>query len=118
MIGTNKEMDPTTIITLDVVLARVTYMAPGFDSAAVCRCRQQVQATRPCGPTAAADAPVHVRIQEESVASQHTATRLPPSPTPALERPATELLVALAGVSFVAHMLVAGNYGYFRDELY
>ena len=34
------------------------------------------------------------------------------------ERPATGLLVALAGVSFVAHMLVAGNYGYFRDELY
>ncbi|HUX85423.1 MAG TPA: hypothetical protein VMW65_00340, partial [Chloroflexota bacterium] len=31
---------------------------------------------------------------------------------------ATILLVALAGVSFVAHMLVAGNYGYFRDELY
>jgi len=28
------------------------------------------------------------------------------------------LLVTLAGVSFVAHMLVAGNYGYFRDELY
>jgi Dolichyl-phosphate-mannose-protein mannosyltransferase len=26
--------------------------------------------------------------------------------------------VPLAGVSFVAHMLVAGNYGYFRDELY
>ncbi|HEU5328214.1 MAG TPA: glycosyltransferase family 39 protein [Thermomicrobiales bacterium] len=30
----------------------------------------------------------------------------------------TRLLVVLAGVSFVAHMLVAGNYGYFRDELY
>ncbi len=28
------------------------------------------------------------------------------------------MLVALAGVSFVAHMLVAGNDGYFRDELY
>jgi hypothetical protein len=27
-------------------------------------------------------------------------------------------LVALAAVSFVGHMLVAGNYGYFRDELY
>jgi Dolichyl-phosphate-mannose-protein mannosyltransferase len=27
-------------------------------------------------------------------------------------------LLALAGVSFVAHMLVASNYGYFRDELY
>src|SRR5262249_45379580 len=31
---------------------------------------------------------------------------------------ATGLLVALAGLSFVAHMLVAGNYGYIRDELY
>ena len=31
---------------------------------------------------------------------------------------ATRLLVALAGVSFVAHLLVASNYGYFRDELY
>jgi 4-amino-4-deoxy-L-arabinose transferase-like glycosyltransferase len=28
------------------------------------------------------------------------------------------VLVTLAGVSFVAHRLVAGNYGYFRDELY
>ena len=37
---------------------------------------------------------------------------------PALDRPATGLLVTLAGMSFVAHMLVAGNYGYFRDELY
>ncbi len=26
--------------------------------------------------------------------------------------------MALAGLSFLAHMLVAGNYGYFRDELY
>lgn len=40
------------------------------------------------------------------------------SSVPALERPAAGLLVGLAGVSFVAHMLVAGNYGYFRDELY
>ena len=38
--------------------------------------------------------------------------------TPTTETSATWLLVALAGVSFVAHMLVAGNYGYFRDELY
>ena len=30
----------------------------------------------------------------------------------------TWLLLALAGVSFTAHMLVSGNYGYFRDELY
>ena len=28
------------------------------------------------------------------------------------------LLVGLALVDFVAHMLVSGNYGYFRDELY
>lgn len=34
------------------------------------------------------------------------------------DRLTTGLLVTLAGVSFVAHMLVAGNYGYFRDELY
>jgi 4-amino-4-deoxy-L-arabinose transferase-like glycosyltransferase len=37
---------------------------------------------------------------------------------PTIDRPATGLLVALAGISFVAHMLFAGNYGYFRDELY
>jgi 4-amino-4-deoxy-L-arabinose transferase-like glycosyltransferase len=30
----------------------------------------------------------------------------------------TALLVYLGCLSFVAHMLVAGNYGYFRDELY
>jgi hypothetical protein len=54
----------------------------------------------------------------ESAASQRTATLLPRAPVPAMERPATALLVTLAGVSFVAHMLVAGNYGYFRDELY
>ncbi|HVC22777.1 MAG TPA: glycosyltransferase family 39 protein [Candidatus Dormibacteraeota bacterium] len=28
------------------------------------------------------------------------------------------ILVSLAGLGFVGHMLVAGNYGYFRDELY
>src|SRR5690349_7454117 len=27
-------------------------------------------------------------------------------------------LVAIALVTFLAHLLVAGNYGYFRDELY
>src|SRR5437763_9415786 len=54
----------------------------------------------------------------ETVASQSSATLLPGPPVPAIERPATGLLVTLAGVSFVAHMLVAGNYGYFRDELY
>jgi hypothetical protein len=31
---------------------------------------------------------------------------------------AAYVLVALAAVSFTGHMLVAGNYGYFRDELY
>jgi Dolichyl-phosphate-mannose-protein mannosyltransferase len=56
------------------------------------------------------------------------AARLPPrARVPTLDRPATGLLGALAGVSFAAHMLVAGNplgpsgfdgYGYFRDELY
>ena len=45
----------------------------------------------------------------ESAASQHRT---------AIEKPAIGLLLALATVSFVAHMLVAGNYGYFRDELY
>jgi 4-amino-4-deoxy-L-arabinose transferase-like glycosyltransferase len=30
----------------------------------------------------------------------------------------TGLLLILAGIAFVAHLLVAGNYGYFRDELY
>ncbi len=30
----------------------------------------------------------------------------------------TALLAAIALLSFLAHMLVAGNYGYFRDELY
>ena len=52
------------------------------------------------------------------VASPHTATLLPRAQMPTLDRPATGLLVTLAGVAFVAHMLVAGNYGYFRDELY
>ncbi|HLJ67103.1 MAG TPA: glycosyltransferase family 39 protein [Chloroflexota bacterium] len=33
-------------------------------------------------------------------------------------QPATGPLLALAATSFIAHMLVAGNYGYFRDELY
>ena len=47
------------------------------------------------------------------------AAALPPrAPVPTLDKPAAAWLVALAGLSFVAHMLVAGNYGYFRDELY
>jgi hypothetical protein len=54
----------------------------------------------------------------ESLASPPAATLPPRAPEPALARPAAGLLVTLAGVSFVAHMLVAGNYGYFRDELY
>ncbi len=33
-------------------------------------------------------------------------------------RQAVLLLAVLAGASFVGHMLVAGGYGYFRDELY
>jgi len=53
-----------------------------------------------------------------SAASERTATLGPRATVPTIERPATGWLVALAAVSFVAHMLVAGNYGYFRDELY
>ena len=52
------------------------------------------------------------------VASPRAATFLPRASEPTIEKPATGLLLALAGLSFVAHMLVAGNYGYFRDELY
>lgn len=37
---------------------------------------------------------------------------------PTLAKPVTGVLLTLAGVSFGAHMLVAANYGYFRDELY
>ncbi len=51
-------------------------------------------------------------------ASPDTATIHPRPQVPTLDRPAAGLLATLAGVSFVAHMLVAGNYGYFRDELY
>lgn len=51
-------------------------------------------------------------------ASQLTATPHARAPVPPIEQPASGLLVTLAGLSFVAHMLVAGNYGYFRDELY
>lgn len=47
---------------------------------------------------------------------------MPENPTShqllASDKPATGLLVTLAALSFAAHMLVAGNYGYFRDELY
>jgi len=54
----------------------------------------------------------------KSLSSPRTAAPLPRAPVPAVERPATGVLVALAAVSFVAHLLVAGNDGYFRDELY
>lgn len=47
-----------------------------------------------------------------SVASPRASTLPPRAQVPILERPAMGLLVTLAGVSFVAHMLVAGNYGY------
>jgi hypothetical protein len=47
-----------------------------------------------------------------------TAAALPRVQAPTAQTPSTGRLVALAGLSFVAHMLVAGNYGYFRDELY
>jgi len=52
------------------------------------------------------------------VASPRTAAPLPRGQAPTTASPATGMLVVLAGMSFVAHMLVAGNYGYFRDELY
>ncbi len=39
-------------------------------------------------------------------------------PTKLVGDDATVLLLALGGVTFVAHLLVAGSYGYFRDELY
>lgn len=35
-----------------------------------------------------------------------------------LDEPSTGLFLVLAGLAFVGHMLVAGNDGYFRDELY
>ncbi len=54
----------------------------------------------------------------ESLSSPRTVTPLPRAHMLATASPVTGLLVALAGVSFVAHMLVAGSYGYFRDELY
>jgi 4-amino-4-deoxy-L-arabinose transferase-like glycosyltransferase len=45
-----------------------------------------------------------------------------PFPRPLFSREALQSdnapLLALAAISFVGHMLVAGNYGYFRDELY
>lgn len=61
------------------------------------------------------------------VASTHAAIIPPRVQATDLGRPAVMSLGALAGLAFVAHMLVAGNpfgpsgsegYGYFRDELY
>jgi 4-amino-4-deoxy-L-arabinose transferase-like glycosyltransferase len=54
----------------------------------------------------------------DSTPSPGTAAPISRADSPTTAAPATGLLVALAGVAFVAHMLVAGNYGYFRDELY
>src|SRR5579859_3190358 len=54
----------------------------------------------------------------ESLAASRPAAPLPRAPELPLAAPATGGLGVLAGGSFVAHMLVAGNYGYFRDELY
>lgn len=52
------------------------------------------------------------------IASPGAAPALSAAPALTPEPPATRLLLSLAAVSFVAHMLTAGNYGYFRDELY
>ena len=54
----------------------------------------------------------------DSAAPSRTAASVPRAQASTTEPPVTGVLVALAGLSFVAHMLVAGNYGYFRDELY
>ncbi len=45
-------------------------------------------------------------------------TLAPRARVPTRVPPATGWLAALAGLCFIAHMLIAGNYGYFRDELY
>jgi hypothetical protein len=54
----------------------------------------------------------------ESSSDSLTAPSLPVAQVVTPAPPASRWLVALAGVAFVAHVLVAGNYGYFRDELY
>jgi hypothetical protein len=54
----------------------------------------------------------------ESISSSRATEPVSPVHVLTSNSPATRLLVALAGVAFVAHMLVAGNYGYFRDGLY
>jgi hypothetical protein len=50
--------------------------------------------------------------------ADHPPQESPPSSRLSVSQPVTGFLVGLAATSFVAHMLVAGNYGYFRDELY
>src|SRR5438128_11894938 len=54
----------------------------------------------------------------ESISSLRPTPLLPGAAVLSTPAPATGMLAVLAGVTFVAHMLVAGNYGYFRDELY
>ena len=54
----------------------------------------------------------------ESPSFPRAAAPHPRAPAPTADAPVTGWLLALAGVSFAGHMLVAGNYGYFRDELY
>jgi len=56
--------------------------------------------------------------RREAVTVQPVATPRSGTPILAVKRLATGWLVTLAAVSCVAHLLVAGNYGYFRDELY
>lgn len=57
-------------------------------------------------------------VPAQSAPPQRTAAPLSRGSSPDLARPAAGLLAILAAVAFVGHMLVAGNYGYFRDELY
>jgi Dolichyl-phosphate-mannose-protein mannosyltransferase len=54
----------------------------------------------------------------ELKSSASPAAPLPGTPALAAQSSATWPLLALAAVSFIGHMVVAGNYGYFRDELY
>src|SRR5215469_8632331 len=54
----------------------------------------------------------------ELSSSPLTAPSLPRAQMRTAASSAMTWLVVLAGVAFVTHMLVAGNFGYFRDELY
>jgi dolichyl-phosphate-mannose-protein mannosyltransferase len=64
-------------------------------------------------------APAKSRLQTQSLRGW-ASVRCLQEPSPDVEEKSVTLkqVVALAGLTFVAHMLVAGNYGYFRDELY